>query len=322
MTQVLIPRYSGILSAYGLSLADVVVEKQEPSSVVLTNTPNLDMEERESIVNKHIRPRLTHLANQVLEELTTEKGFDLAHTELEYFLNMRYEGTDTAMMIHTPPSSSSFVVDLVRTFVDQYQREFGFTLQLRNIVIDDIRIRGTGLASERTTFVKSSNDDNPWAHFTSFISHRRRPLEETTSVYFQSTGRIDIPVYLLADLGEETQVRGPVLIMQDIATVVVEPEWTAFILKSSKDIVLVHHHESTFPLQVSVKPLPLPPSSTKGLTCDPIQLSIFSHRFMGIAEQMGRTLQRTSVSVNIKERLDFSCALFSPDGGLGKMLNT
>jgi 5-oxoprolinase (ATP-hydrolysing) len=88
--------------------------------------------------------------------------------------------------------------------------------------------------------------------------------------------------------------------VQDVATVVVEPGCEASITASGDIAIVIQRSEE---LSISTK-------------VDPIFLSIFSHRFMGIAEQMGRTLQRTSVSVNIKERLDFSCALFDALGGL------
>ena len=88
--------------------------------------------------------------------------------------------------------------------------------------------------------------------------------------------------------------------MQDVATVIIEPGCEAQITSLGN-------------IEIQVMD-----SSEKIISedLDPIYLSIFSHRFMGIAEQMGRTLQRTSISVNIKERLDFSCALFDPSGGL------
>lgn len=80
------------------------------------------------------------------------------------------------------------------------------------------------------------------------------------------------------------------------------------------DVTLLEYFRSK--LKFCLPPAATAPHQSIGTKCDPIQLAIFSHRFMGIAEQMGRTLQRTSISVNIKERLDFSCALFGPDGSL------
>jgi 5-oxoprolinase (ATP-hydrolysing) len=101
-------------------------------------------------------------------------------------------------------------------------------------------------------------------------------------------------------------VQGPALILDDTQTIVIAPNTTATILARH---VVIDAHEDTAPLERAEEAL-------QSQAVDPVQLSVMAHRFMSIAEQMGHTLQKTSVSVNIKERLDFSCALFSPDGRL------
>lgn len=98
-------------------------------------------------------------------------------------------------------------------------------------------------------------------------------------------------------------MEGPAIVVDATSTILVEPGCVAQVTKHGDVVISVGGGGDPAVARVSA-------------SLDPIQLSIFSHRFMGIAEQMGRTLQRTSVSVNIKERLDFSCALFGPDGGL------
>ena len=112
---------------------------------------------------------------------------------------------------------------------------------------------------------------------------------------------LDTPVFDLQKLPPNFSKSGPAIIMNGNSTTVIEPNCTVEISPDSNILITVH--------QEHVKKL----DSSK---CDPIQLSIFSHRFMSIAEQMGRRLQRTAISTNIKERLDFSCALFGQDGGL------
>jgi 5-oxoprolinase (ATP-hydrolysing) len=111
---------------------------------------------------------------------------------------------------------------------------------------------------------------------------------------------VDTPIYFIEELSANQTVEGPAIIIQDITTIVVEPDCTATVTSNGDLVIDVANSKSR---EVST-------------AVDPIYLSIFGHRFMGIAEQMGRTLQRTSISVNIKERLDFSCALFDPSGGL------
>ena len=269
---VFVHRFSGILSAYGLSLADIVIEKQEPCALAYD----------ENTTKPHLLHRLSELGNLARAELD-KQGF--TRIELQSFLNLRYEGTDVAVM------TSATDEDYQQAFIQQYQREFGFTLNDRRIMVDDIRVRGVGKSdtvSKQAIPSMTPNDTPP------------EPID-STSVYFEQTGRVQTPIYTLSQFKGESAIAGPAIIMQDVATVIIEPNCRATITRFG-DIKIQVGTENNF--------------NAVGSQLDPIQLAIFSHRFMGIAEQMGRTLQRTSISVNIKERLDFSCAIFGPDGGL------
>nr|KAG5689815.1 hypothetical protein BaRGS_029293 [Batillaria attramentaria] len=124
-------------------------------------------------------------------------------------------------------------------------------------------------------------------------------LKKRVQCYFDS-GFADTPVYLLEKLGAGHHITGPAIIIDKNSTILVEPGCEAEITQYG-DISITVGCIKTKDVDTQL---------------DAIQLSIFSHRFMSIAEQMGRVLQRTSISTNIKERLDFSCALFGPDGGL------
>ncbi|ETV88609.1 hypothetical protein H257_00159 [Aphanomyces astaci] len=294
MSKVYIQRYSGILSAYGLSLADSVIDKQWPASCPYVAS------EKPSLVAK-----LQSLASVVLADLKAE-GFDETHSTLEYFLNLRYEGTDTALMTRavlpagTTVQAGLLAFDFDTAFTTKYQQEFGFLLHARSVLVDDIRVRGT--------FSPPSNSQST----PTTISTTSASPHATTPLYFDELNAWKpVPVYLHSEmLHTQTVVQGPAIIMQNQATVVVESEWTAEILPNGDLYLYLSAPSSALADQVhdqDVAPV---------VVMDPIQLSVFSHRFMGIAEQMGRTLARTSVSVNIKERLDFSCALFGPDGGL------
>lgn len=269
---VMVHRFSGILSAYGLSLADIVVEKQEPCAMLY------DTQHKPQLI-----ARLQALAESVRLELT-QQGFTTETIELELFLNIRFQGTDVAIM-----TSCSGCTDYETSFKAQYQREFGFLLQDRDLVVDDLRVRGVGKsASLQSHLIPTAKD------------HEKPQAMGVSSVYFESTGRVNTPTYDLTALKAGHVITGPAIIMQNVATVVIEPECQATITEYG-DIKI----EIGSVQQQAI-----------GTRLDPIQLAIFSHRFMGIAEQMGQTLQRTSISVNIKERLDFSCAIFGPDGGL------
>ena len=123
-------------------------------------------------------------------------------------------------------------------------------------------------------------------------------------VHFGGKTPQSTPLYLLSDLPAGVLIHGPALVIDELTTLVVEPDCRAYVCDGGHVTVAVDSLSSSSSLVQSSERV------------DPVLLSIFSHRFMSIAEQMGRTLQRTAISTNIKERLDFSCALFDAQGGL------
>jgi len=274
---IFVHRYSGVLSAVGIGLADVVAEAQEPSATVLSP-------ENLSDLNK----RLDLLEGQTRMELGG-KGFKKSDICIQRFMNLRYDGTDVPIMTTCPEND-----DYENAFKEAYMREFGFLISGRSIIVDDLRIRATGKSKNLPMDVGSRQDK------------KTRPSPQSKAkAYFEAGGLQDTQIFILKNLERGDCIEGPAIIIDDISTVVVEPACIASILgDGSIKIVL----ESIDDRQ----------SDDKGssMVCDPIQLAVFSHRFMSIAEQMGRVLQRTSISVNIKERLDFSCALFDKEGNL------
>ena len=110
----------------------------------------------------------------------------------------------------------------------------------------------------------------------------------------------------MIDLIPEQKVSGPCLILNNTSTILVEPGWEA----------ITDQNQSLWIEYVEKNSGVIDEGQEQEIKVDPIELSLFAHRFMSIAEQMGRVLQRTGISTNIKERLDFSCAIFSPDGSL------
>ncbi|XP_029442000.1 5-oxoprolinase [Rhinatrema bivittatum] len=278
MKTVFIHKYSGILSAYGMALADVVHEAQEPCSLPYERDafPPLD-------------GRLAGLERSCVEALQ-EQGFLRSQIDTEAFLHLRYEGTDCALMCsargHPATGDSCRAGDFKEAFTTRYLKEFGFTIPARRIVVDDIRVRGTG-----STGIQCEMKIKP--------SGRPARVETVTQCYFED-GYLDTSVYLLEELSCDHAIPGPAIIIDKNSTILVEPDCTAAVTDLGDVKISIG----------SGKPCAIGPE------LDTIQLSIFSHRFMSIAEQMGRILQRTAISTNIKERLDFSCALFGPDGGL------
>ncbi|XP_047540039.1 5-oxoprolinase [Vanessa atalanta] len=275
--EVLVHKYAGILSAYGMALADVVEEAQEPSALVYcsNNFEKLDMQ-------------LDKLAAVCKDKLRAQ-GFTDSQIVVEPYLHLRYSGTDCALMVspsREDPHSTRHG-DFYTAFIERYKNEFGFTLSARDVLVDDVRVRAAGRSAVAADAAPPSGRGTDPS------------VEKIVKVYFEG-GYQDTAIYLLEKLKPEQKIPGPAIIMDSLSTILIEPGSCAEITKYG-DIRII-----------------IGAGQTKVVTSDldTVQLSIFSHRFMSIAEQMGRVLQRTSISVNIKERLDFSCALFGPDGGL------
>lgn len=274
MSEVLIHRFCGILSAYGMGLADVVEEAQMPYDAVYEPLSVLEVSNRESVLIQEVKTKLRF------------QGFSDNNITTESYLNLRYEGTDTAIMVkrQIEGSDNDFSVE----FEAQFQREYGFKLQNRKILICDVRVRGIGVTSILKPQPLQLRTDHPKS-------------EGKYKIYFID-GWHETPLFLLDNLGYGHVLTGPAIIMNGNSTVIIEPNCIGKITQYGNIKIEI----SSVPRIVKVA----------GKVADVVQLGIFNHRFMGIAEQMGRTLQRTSISTNIKERLDFSCALFGPDGGL------
>ncbi|KAK8209034.1 hypothetical protein M8818_003998 [Zalaria obscura] len=280
---VVIHKYSGILSAYGMALANLVEEVQEPCSLVLGPASE-----------ENISRRFEALEKSAQEGLLKQGVSSAEHIEMQLFLNLRYEGTDTQMMVLLPENG-----DFKQAFEEMHKREFMFLLPSRDIVIDDIRVRGIAKEFERPT-------ENI---FEELASRRAQSPsvpqpEKTSTVYFADGGWRTSPVFLLSNLEAGDSIQGPAIIIDKTQTIVINPSSSARILREH---VILHVNPADRSPGLVSSDLSKP---------DPVQLSIFGHRFMSIAEQMGRTLQKTAVSINIKERLDFSCAIFGPSGDL------
>ena len=297
ISRIFIHRFAGVLSAYGMGLANIVEERQEPAALVY-----------DADTKSTLSARLNSL-NTVATNALLQQGYPQSQIESKRFLNLRYQGTDTALMIPEPESltynaeltncglgfansspelqsSAGSFPDYGQAFREIYRREFGFELVNRDILVDDVRVRVTANSPSLQKFPIANKSGTP------------QP-DSQTRCYFES-GWHNTPIFLLDQLGAGQRLDGPAILMQDTSTILIEPGCFAEITEFGDVVITV---ETKTQLEI-------------GTQSDPIQLSIFSNLFMSIAEQMGRTLQRTAISTNIKERLDFSCAIFDESGGL------
>jgi 5-oxoprolinase (ATP-hydrolysing) len=289
--QILVHRYSSVLSAYGMALADVVEEGQEPESKVWS----------EGNVQEELKSKMSELKEKSASKLRAQ-GFDDQSIVFEEYLNMRYRGTESALMVIKPtPKEAHDAYNgddwaFGKAFVKQHEREFGFTLPDRDIIVDDVRVRGIGRSFEG---LKKTVDQQLREAKPRDVSSNK--IYRTSEVYFEG-GRRKTPIYKLGNLEINDRVNGPAILADDTQTLVVTPGASALVTETHVVINIGDTEMQDIKADTS--------------EVDPIMLSIFAHRFMAIAEQMGRALQKTSVSTNVKERLDYSCALFDSDGGL------
>lgn len=276
---VVVHKYSSVLSAYGMALADTAVDVTEPSSLTYSS---------EALPT--IGERFEALKQQAHEKLAAQ-GIPDEAIVYDSYLNMRYQGSDTALMILEKERGGDFAGD----FKAEHIREFSFALQ-RPIVIDDVRVRATGLGSKLGNIAPRK-----WTEDIASVQKKKADPAlafDTTSTFFDElNGYCDSPLYRIEALEPGTIVTGPAIILDTTQTLLIHPNNFATILP---DHVII-----------DVGLGPRKAISTE--IVDPIQLSIFSNRFMSIAERMGRSLQRTAVSLQIKERLDFSwCVSLCP----------
>ncbi|KAJ4490584.1 Hydantoinase B/oxoprolinase-domain-containing protein [Lentinula aciculospora] len=289
ISRILIPRFSSILSAYGMALADVVVEVQEPSSSVLDTRIEAD----NTASFSGLRMQSETLIQRAVDALV-EQDFSMSDITTELSYNCRFQGTSTTIMVRKAEYEDK---EFISSFMKQHEQLFGFTLQNRVIHVDDVRVRA--IAHSDIPEQKS-----PYQELKELPKIEAEILKrcQRKKVYFDLAGWTDTVVVPLEEITPGEQIPAPAIIFDETQTILVEPGYIA--TATSKHIIL--DRAGSLP--------PKPPLDPKNV--DPVQLSVFGHRFMGIAEQMGTILQQTAISTNIKERLDYSCALFSPNGYL------
>ncbi|CAF4971771.1 unnamed protein product [Rotaria sp. Silwood1] len=232
----------------------------------------------------NIIDRLNYLSKYGTDELV-KQGCDRKSIIVEKYLNLRYEGIDCALMC---TSNEDVAESFINVFLKKYKEQFGFNLPNRPIIVDDIRIRALAKSAMN---IDRKIDTRP----------KDKSFKELKKVkcYFEQ-GFVDTSVYLIEELYANDHISGPAIIIDPSCTIIVEPNCKATVTDCGDIRIAIEHIKE----------------DTNSTELDLIRLSIFQNRFMSIAEQCGRVLQLTAISTNIKERLDFSCAIFGADGGL------
>ncbi len=271
MTRVLIHPLSGILSAYGMGLADIRASRQQGL-----------VKRLEDGLFETLQSEETRLTETTVDELR-DQGLDDDRIATTTRLHLRYEGTDTPL-----PVTFADRDKMVAAFETLHKTQFGFVTRDKPIVVEALEVEAVGGGADIV------EPDLPVTEAAADASERTR---------FYSGGRWhNAGIHERAALRPGHVVTGPALIVEDHQTIVIEDGWRATI--TAKNHVDLDRHQA------------LERAGAIGTDADPVMLEVFNNLFMSIAEQMGVTLQNTSYSVNIKERLDFSCAVFASDTSL------
>ncbi|MFJ1298693.1 hydantoinase B/oxoprolinase family protein [Pseudomonadota bacterium AL_CKDN230030165-1A_HGKHYDSX7] len=272
MTTVFAHPLGGVLSAYGMGLADQTDMRQKTVEKVLA-----------AELLEELEAGLQELADLAEGELRRQHVAD-QDIRVVRRLHVKYRGTDTALDVTFGPLD-----EMRAAFEAAYRQRYSFLMPNRELVVETISVEATGGGEQATEAPVERS--------------RSTPLAARGQVQMYSAGAWrDTPLYVREDLVPGDIMAGPAIISEPNQTTVVEPGWQAEV--TALDHLVLKRVEARVQRRAV------------GTQADPVMLEVFNNLFMSIAEQMGYRLQNTAYSVNIKERLDFSCAIFDAEGNL------
>jgi len=272
MSRVFVHPLAGVLSAYGMGLADQNTIREQAIELPLA-------QESLPLIAEQL-DALGAAAQADLERQQVSAGT----VQIHHRVHVRYEGSDSALVVPFGDLKT-----IVAGFEAAYRQRFAFLMQGKNMMVEAISVEAVVAG------------DAPAEPRHEMHPLRDVPRRETVRMY--SSGQwLEAALVVREDLRAGDVIPGPAIIAEKNATTVVEPGWEAKL--TALDHIVLDRRVAR-----SVK-------FAAGTTVDPVLLEVFNNLFMNIAEQMGLQLQNTAYSVNIKERLDFSCALFDQEGNL------
>ncbi|HCU89985.1 MAG TPA: 5-oxoprolinase, partial [Gammaproteobacteria bacterium] len=270
MDQIFLHPFAGVLSAYGMGLADIRAMREAQVEVGF----NVEAE-------KVIREACSDLIVDGTVEVSNQ-GVSAEHISVVCKAHIRYEGTDTSILVDVAD------VDGMRTaFERSHRQRFGFIVRQRKLVIEAVSVEIIGRVEP---FVDPE--------FECAELNAPQPIDRISIAEISR----DVPLYDRDRLLPGHSIDGPATIIEATGTIMVEEGWRARV-NSHRHLILKRF-------------MPRPLREAIGSKADPVMLEVFNNLFMSIADQMGATLANTAYSVNIKERLDFSCAVFDAHGNL------
>ncbi|KAA5604868.1 5-oxoprolinase [Roseospira marina] len=272
MSTVFLHPFSGVLSAYGMGLADVRTMGERAVEAALDEAGATDA-----------AVALGHLAEEGRADIARQ-GLDETDVTVLRKAHLRYQGSDTALVVDAGSAEA-----MATAFAEVHKARYGFVLD-KLIVIEAVSTEtiATSVAIDEADLDRPARDGDPEPR------DRRR--------LFSGGQWHDAPIHDRDDLRPGDTIAGPAIIVEPTGTLVIEPGWRAAF--TGKGHIVLERAEARAGAHAI------------GTQADPVMLEVFNNLFMNIAEQMGATLQNTAYSVNIKERLDFSCAVFDGAGHL------
>ncbi|MEL7034356.1 MAG: hydantoinase B/oxoprolinase family protein [Cyanobacteria bacterium J06592_8] len=270
--QVFLHPYAGVLSAYGMGLADIRAIRERSIEETLTEA-----------LLPQLQTTLTELETECKQELNTD-----AELKILAKVNLKYAGTDSTLTVNFADENR-----MKAEFEQKHQIIYGFIREGKALIVESVSlevIQQMEIPEERLIF----------------RTHSQPPLPISTIQMYTPQGWQNTPVFQREDLQPGDAIIGPAIIIEGIGTNIIEPSWQATLTERNHLVLNKLKIVNSEPKITQIK-LSQP---------DPVRLEIFKNLFQFIAEQMGITLQNTAASVNIKERLDFSCAIFDQQGQL------
>ncbi|NRB05257.1 MAG: hydantoinase B/oxoprolinase family protein, partial [Rhodobacteraceae bacterium] len=269
METVFVHPFAGVLSAYGMGLADIRNLRERQFERPLTAVT-----EAEDV--------LASMAQEATANVIAQ-GVDAADIRIERRAHLRLSGSHQALEVGFGTTD-----ELLANFDTAHRARYGFSAEGREVIFEALAVEAIGGAADVADVTRAETTDP--AHP---IDHVDTVMEGTAC---------SAPVYDRDVMHPGQTVTGPAIIRESTGTNIVEPGWSATI--------------NAYDHLILTRTTPLERNEALGTKADPVMLEVFNNLFMSIAEQMGATLANTAYSVNIKERLDFSCALFDSAGGL------
>jgi len=273
MTKVFIHPMAGVLSAYGMGLADLRVMREKAV---------------EAPFDEAIVPRLATLLDSLSWDGMAEmrrQGIAEERISVLRKLHLKYQGTDSSLVIDWGKPA-----EINAAFAAAYRQRYGFTMQDKPVVVEAAAVEVVGRTESGEDPVHALVD-----------SPEPTPAVDRIALHAEGVTH-DAPIHDRDTLRPGMRLAGPAIIAERNATTVVEPGWQAEV--TARDHLVL------------TRIVPAVRKAAMGTQVDPVMLEVFNNLFMSIAEQMGVALANTAYSVNIKERLDFSCALFDREGQL------